>query len=606
MTDESPSSADGQVYFQVWRRLMGGDIPASNMRLIDAAVQKLTAQIELLKAISAGGTQYFVRTTADDPGALQVVPDNITPTESQVCIGDVGIEGIEIGDYVRLVTINPDGMAELLDIRNAASGTVFSSAGDAVRALEENIRDMQLGMRKVIVRDYPGDEITLEPGVFYSLENLPTHLKITLNDALAATGRALCFMLAVPPQADSYAFDVEYFSGAAAPVWADEPHFDPAQSYEIAVMDGLIITGGTAFLRDTVLRYAAGLQAELESLIEARTAEFTAALQQETAARSASITLECDRAAAAEQANAAATAAEKLRAQQAEQAETQRAQAAEAALLPRAIAPSLLTNAVISQDALGVGIVITALLPASGLMLDQETVLPVASPQLAGLIPAESMAALAQVISDIESLKGLGGRRIGSFATKAALNSYVFDLARDNEGDWATVQVDESRDGASTRYYTIENSAGYLVWQFDQVTLALPVPYATQAIAGISRGVDAFGKIYYEDDHTASWVGANWVQENINNLAAQLTAAGQQLAQKADSTALTTHTGNATVHITAAERAAWNAAATYTAPTSGPLAGLSLSNALAYINQLLNGQHKDITLDVNTVKVPLS
>jgi hypothetical protein len=44
----------------------------------------------------------------------------------------------------------------------------------------------------------------------------------------------------------------------------------------------------------------------------------------------------------------------------------------------------------------------------------------------------------------------------------------------------------------------------------------------------------------------------------------------------------------------------------YTPPTSGPLAGMSLTNAVAYINQLLNGEHKNITLDVNTVKVPLS
>jgi hypothetical protein len=44
----------------------------------------------------------------------------------------------------------------------------------------------------------------------------------------------------------------------------------------------------------------------------------------------------------------------------------------------------------------------------------------------------------------------------------------------------------------------------------------------------------------------------------------------------------------------------------YAAPTSGPLAGMNLTNAIAYINQLLNGQHKDITLDVNVIKVPLS
>lgn len=41
----------------------------------------------------------------------------------------------------------------------------------------------------------------------------------------------------------------------------------------------------------------------------------------------------------------------------------------------------------------------------------------------------------------------------------------------------------------------------------------------------------------------------------------------------------------------------------YTAPATGPLAGMSLTQAVAYMNQLLGGQHKDITLDVNTIKV---
>ena len=44
----------------------------------------------------------------------------------------------------------------------------------------------------------------------------------------------------------------------------------------------------------------------------------------------------------------------------------------------------------------------------------------------------------------------------------------------------------------------------------------------------------------------------------------------------------------------------------YTPPTTGPLANMNLTDAIAYINQLLNGQHKDITLDVNVIKVPLS
>jgi hypothetical protein len=41
----------------------------------------------------------------------------------------------------------------------------------------------------------------------------------------------------------------------------------------------------------------------------------------------------------------------------------------------------------------------------------------------------------------------------------------------------------------------------------------------------------------------------------------------------------------------------------YSPPTSGPLAGMTLTQAMAYISQLLGGVHKDLTIDVNAIKV---
>jgi hypothetical protein len=217
--------------------------------------------------------------------------------------------------------------------------------------------------------------------------------------------------------------------------------------------------------------------------------------------------------------------------------EIARATEAEALLVPRGIAQTLLTNATIEQDALGVNIDIAAVLPSDGTALTQRTVLPVASTTLAGLIPAESMAALAQAISDIESLRNLGGRRVGAFDTYAELQSYIFS-ENDRAGDWANVRADENEDGAATRYYATADEDGYLVWQFDMVYSSGATPYATQDTAGISKGVDAYGKIYYEDDHTASWVGATWVQETLANLQSALDTIVQQLGLKVDVSAL--------------------------------------------------------------------
>ena len=256
MTDESPFLADSQVYFQLWRRLMGGDIPGSNMNLIDAAMQKLATQVEMLKAMAAGGTTYFVRTTGDDPNALQVVPDNIAPTETQVCIGGVSIADIAVGDYVRLVTISPDGTAELFDIRNAGSGVVYPSAGDAVRALEIAVVQLRasVGSRpKVCVDAYPGDEITLLPGTRYILGDLPLTLSIILDDTHAAPDMSQEFNFVILPQSTPYTITASYFSGLMEVMWLENLTFKPQRFYDVRIADGVaVVSGDYAALSDRI------------------------------------------------------------------------------------------------------------------------------------------------------------------------------------------------------------------------------------------------------------------------------------------------------------------------------------------------------------------
>ena len=268
MTNEGSPSAESQVYFQLWRRLMGGNIPESNMRLIDAAMQKLTAQVEMLKAMAAGGTAYFIRTTSDDPNALQVVPDNILPTASQVPLSEVNIADIAVGDYVRLITISPDGTAELFDIRNAASGMVYSSAGDAVRALETAVAQLRASMgsrAKACVDFYPGDEITLQPGTRYILSDLPPALSIILDDTNARPDISQGFNFVLLPQAGLYSIDVSYFSGMTEVIWPENLVFDPQRFYDVRIADGVAVVTGD-YIGDL-----AALSARVESIENALT-----------------------------------------------------------------------------------------------------------------------------------------------------------------------------------------------------------------------------------------------------------------------------------------------------------------------------------------------
>ena len=267
MTDESPSSTDSQVYFQLWRRLMGGNIPGSNMVLIDAAMQKLTAQVEMLKAMAAGGTSYYVRTTVDGSDALQVVPDNISPTASQVPINEVNISDIEVGDYVRLVTISPDGTAELFDIRNAASGTVYPSAGNAVRALEGAIAEMRTGVnivrnRPKVCIDEPAGEITLLPDTRYILSGLPAALSIVLDDTHAAPDMSQEFNFVILPQSTPYTITVSYFSGLMEIVWPENLTFDPSRYYDVRIADGVAVVSGDYITYEALEALESALAAE--------------------------------------------------------------------------------------------------------------------------------------------------------------------------------------------------------------------------------------------------------------------------------------------------------------------------------------------------------
>ena len=269
MTDESPSSTDSQIYFQLWRRLMGGNIPDSNMNLIDAAMQKLAAQVEMLKAMAAGGTAYFVRTTGDDPNALQVVPDNISPTASQVSISDVNIPDIAVGDYVRLVTISPDGTAELFDIRNTASGIVHPSAGDAVRALESAIAEMRAGVnivrnRPKVCIDEPAGEITLLPDTRYILSGLPPALSIVLDDTHAGPEMSQEFNFVLLPQSSPYTVTAGYFSGLTEIMWQEDLTFNPERFYDVRIADGVATVFGDSIVYEALNTIESALAAEIE------------------------------------------------------------------------------------------------------------------------------------------------------------------------------------------------------------------------------------------------------------------------------------------------------------------------------------------------------
>jgi hypothetical protein len=150
---------------------------------------------------------------------------------------------------VRLVTISPDGTAELLDIRNAGNGIVYPSAGDAVRALEAGIAEMRTGVnivrnRPKVLIDEPTGEITLLPDTRYILSGLPPALSIVLDDTHAAPDMSQEFNFVILPQSSPYTVTASYFSGLMEIVWPENLTFDPRRYYDVRIADGVAVVLG--------------------------------------------------------------------------------------------------------------------------------------------------------------------------------------------------------------------------------------------------------------------------------------------------------------------------------------------------------------------------
>jgi len=219
--------------------------------------------------------------------------------------------------------------------------------------------------------------------------------------------------------------------------------------------------------------------------------------------------------------------------------------------------------------------------------------LPLASDTAAGLMSKEDKSALEEVVADIQGLQESGGKWLGSFTTKAALDAFTLP-GNAAAGDIATVEEDETQGGATTQYRLIGEP---LAWQFDMIKTIAPVATATNSSKGIVQGQDSAGKVYVESDGTMSLVGYDALASGVSTNASAITSLGEStttaLAGKADASELTSHIENSVAHITAAERTAWNAKLSgFTAVTSGALLGVStLDQLTARLNAIFSGSY---------------
>ncbi len=112
----------------------------------------------------------------------------------------------------------------------------------------------------------------------------------------------------------------------------------------------------------------------------------------------------------------------------------------------------------------------------------------------------------------------MGGRFIQSFATAAEKDQYVIPETI-NSGDWYLVDDDETHEGHKTKYVATDAS-GSMYLEYAGIDSYDPVGLATETTAGISKGSDIDGQIFYESDGTGSVVGWDALKQRVTTIEA--------------------------------------------------------------------------------------
>ena len=159
--------------------------------------------------------------------------------------------------------------------------------------------------------------------------------------------------------------------------------------------------------------------------------------------------------------------------------------------------------------------------PSTKQAYTETNALPLASSTAAGLMTKESYSQISKNTSDIESLKGVGGKYIGiGFDTYADLEAYkIPDTV--NVNDFTFVRDDETHDGATTQYIVVLENG---VKKFDFAYIINEDTYGnfTNGTAGLIVGKNEDGYVFAESDGTGSIVGWDTLKSDINNAKTKL------------------------------------------------------------------------------------
>lgn len=149
-------------------------------------------------------------------------------------------------------------------------------------------------------------------------------------------------------------------------------------------------------------------------------------------------------------------------------------------------------------------------------------------------MPKESFLQIQSNTDEITNLKQAGGKFIGTgFDTYTELNAYKIP-EEVHVNDFTFVRQDETKQNATTRYIVVEEN-GAKKFQFAYIINESTYGNFKKGVAGLIVGADEEGKVFAENDGTASVKGWDSLKSSVNDAISRITEIENNPAGKIDS-----------------------------------------------------------------------
>lgn len=225
----------------------------------------------------------------------------------------------------------------------------------------------------------------------------------------------------------------------------------------------------------------------------------------------------------------------------------------------KSVVPSVVSGLFGSFANSSVGISFSSQDTETGVSSNSQITLPVASETQHGVMPKEAYSTLSDLSTRVSSLEGGQAKSYALNLGAGPFSQEDYQLSWENAAGVEPGTVPP--DGTKITNLDTNVDIQYFEAQGEWVERQVAIPLATSNTTGAVKGSMVPGQVTVEQDGTMSLNGYDDIVTKGNNNASAVSSESSraQAAETSINQSLQTHKSDTVVHITAAERTAWNA-----------------------------------------------